>query len=99
LLILGFYVPGQVVLLASGGAAAKSKRSVENTRVSCQAPPKNTINRPGYIVANKADREVVKDKSGVVTETFGNQTEAYNKRLAFDENETLVLSTHEEIKY
>ncbi|MFZ3165986.1 MAG: DUF6603 domain-containing protein [Candidatus Methanoperedens sp.] len=81
--------PYQVVLLASGGAAAKSKLSVENTRVSYQAPPKITINRPRYIVAKKADL------SEVVTEEFGNQAEAYNKRLEFDENETLILSTQE----
>ncbi|MCE8428172.1 MAG: hypothetical protein J5U19_07295 [Candidatus Methanoperedens sp.] len=81
--------PYQVVLLASGGAAARSKLSVENTRVSYQAPPKITINRPRYIVAKKADL------SEVVTEEFGNQVEAYNKRLEFDENETLILSTQE----
>lgn len=81
--------PDQVVLLASGGAAAKSKLSVENTRVSYQAPPKIMINRPRYIVVKKADH------SEVVTEEFGNQAEAYNKRLEFDENETLILSTQE----
>ena len=40
--------PDQVILLASGGAAAKSKLSKENNRESYQAPPKITINRPGY---------------------------------------------------
>ena len=93
--------PNEVILLASGGAAAKSKLSVENTRVSYQAPPKITINRPGYIVAKKADHKDVTEAFGIPTETFGNQTEAYNKQLEFEkndtliENETLILSTQE----
>jgi hypothetical protein len=87
--------PNEVVLLASGGAAAKSKLSVENTRVSYQAPPKITINRPEYIVAKKADHSgAVKDAFGDVT-TFGNQTEAYNKQLELEENETVILSRQE----
>ena len=45
--------PQQVVLLASGGAAAKSNLSVENSRVSYQAAPAITINRPGYFVAKR----------------------------------------------
>jgi len=84
----------QVMLLASGGAAAKSKLSVENNRVSYQAPPKITINKPGYNVVNKSDLSVAK-QGNVATPTYDNQTEAYNKQSELDENETLILSTQE----
>jgi hypothetical protein len=89
-----FLNTGQVILLASGGAAAKSKLSAENNRVSYQAPPKITINKPGYNVVKKTDLEVVK-QPGIPAETYSNQTEAYNKQLEFEENETLILSTQE----
>ncbi|MEO7982459.1 MAG: DUF6603 domain-containing protein [Bacteroidota bacterium] len=78
-----------VLMLAAGGAAAKSKLSNENTRESYQAPPKIKINRPGYIVANKADLK------NAGTEEYGSQTEAYTKQTDDEESETLILSTHE----
>jgi hypothetical protein len=92
--LITFLNPGQVILLASGGAAAKSKLSAENNRVSNQAPPKITISKPGYNIVKKTTLEVIK-QPGITPETYGNQTEAYNKQLEFDENETLILSTQE----
>jgi len=84
----------QVMLLASGGSAAKSKLSVENNRVSYQAPPKITINKPGYNVVNKSDLSPAKQGNATMP-TYGNQTEAYNKQSELDGNETLILSTQE----
>jgi len=84
----------QVMLLASGGSAAKSKLSVENNRVSYQAPPKIMINKPGYNVVNKSDLSPAKQGNATMP-TYGNQTEAYNKQSELDGNETLILSTQE----
>jgi hypothetical protein len=80
----------QLVLLANGGAAAKSKLSKENNRESYQAPPKIMISHPSYIVAKKSD--LIK-KSG--TSGYGSQTEAYNKQAELMDMDTVVVSTHE----
>jgi hypothetical protein len=79
----------EILLIAGGGAAAKSKLSAENTRTSYKAPPKIKIKPPGYVVAKKTDH------NKAVSETFDTQAEAYYKQQEFDENETLILSTQE----
>ncbi|MBO9565209.1 MAG: hypothetical protein J7621_20705 [Niastella sp.] len=78
-----------VVLLADSGAAAKSKFSLEKNRPSYQAPPVIGINRPAYVVVNS------RDLSPVGTETFSNQTAAYNEQQVHGVQGTVVLSTHE----
>lgn len=78
-----------IMLLADGGAAAKSKFSLEKSQSSRQAPPTIGIKRAEYVVVSSADH------TKVAAETFSNQTAAYNEQKAHNNQRTVVLSTHE----
>ncbi len=83
----------QIVQLAGGGSAAKSKLSAENNRTSYQAPPQVGITPKKYVIANKTDLQNV-DKSAKPKE-YDSQAEAYATQSTMDENTSIIISNFE----
>ncbi|MCX6251743.1 MAG: hypothetical protein NTX61_13450 [Bacteroidetes bacterium] len=89
-----------MVLLAGGGAAAKSKLSLMNNRQSYQAPLPVIINKAFYNIVQKANLKTVTKPDPLKNEEipidlFGSQAEAYTRQPLYGLENTVITSTFE----